>query len=131
MEDPKRQISDIKQQLEYLYLSVEQLQKSLNGNNDDLASISQALPDSVLALDQSLLDLEMTVGQNQLQHKDVLFDETVTLEGHPMPESPMNPDLQIRRLTAQLTVAYKRIAQLEEQLLARHNNLNGSNYVYS
>lgn len=48
-----------------------------------------------------------------------------------MDEKQMSPELQIKRLTAQLTVAYKRIAQLEEQLLSRQNEHNGSEYIYS
>ncbi len=51
--------------------------------------------------------------------KDILMDgegmETITS----MSEKVMSPELQIQRLTAQLTAAYNRIAALEEQLLAR------------
>lgn len=52
------------------------------------------------------------------EHKDVLVDgdytphERQTVEGH------LSQDIQIQRLTAQLTAAYHRIAALEEQLLA-------------
>jgi chaperonin cofactor prefoldin len=52
-------------------------------------------------------------------NKDILMDgegmETITS----MSEKVMSPELQIQRLTAQLTAAYNRIAALEEQLLAR------------
>lgn len=51
-------------------------------------------------------------------HKDVLLDGD---EGHPFwtvsGGQSLSPDLQVRRLTAQLTAAYHRIAALEEQLL--------------
>lgn len=52
------------------------------------------------------------------EHKDVLIDgdyssvDRQTVEGH------LSPDIQIQRLTAQLTAAYHRIAALEEQLMA-------------
>jgi hypothetical protein len=39
---------------------------------------------------------------------------------HQIREQDLSPQIQIQRLTAQLTVAYNRIAALEEQLLARH-----------
>ncbi|AFY81197.1 hypothetical protein [Oscillatoria acuminata] len=58
----------------------------------------------------------------ELDHKDVLKEKN---ERH-QPEKPvknnidteLTPEIQIRRLTAQLTAAYHRIAELEEQLVA-------------
>ncbi len=51
-------------------------------------------------------------------HKDVLSDEP-SLDGDKS-SSPHNlsPEIQIQRLTAQLTAAYNRMAALEEQILA-------------
>ncbi|WP_204102614.1 MULTISPECIES: hypothetical protein [Spirulina sp. CCY15215] len=53
-------------------------------------------------------------------HKDVLADEQNLdrLFDYNTDERSLSPDLQIRRLTAQVTAAYNRIAALEEQLLA-------------
>ena len=54
-----------------------------------------------------------------IDHKDILREGS---EGKPTDthlEQLLSPDTQIRRLTAQLTAAYNRIAALEEQLLAR------------
>ncbi|MFN5515081.1 MAG: hypothetical protein ACK5CA_10115 [Cyanobacteriota bacterium] len=54
-----------------------------------------------------------------LIHKDILPDEALNSpwlgDGHP---TPLSCDQQLHRLSAQLTVAYHRIAVLEEQLLA-------------
>ena len=52
----------------------------------------------------------------QLTHKDVLVDDTSSTSSTNS-NSDLSPDTQIRRLTAQLTAAYNRIAALEEQLL--------------
>lgn len=55
------------------------------------------------------------------QHKDILWDEEEwgAHHGHGhLSEVSLSPELQIRRLTAQLTAAYNRIAALEEQLLS-------------
>lgn len=52
-----------------------------------------------------------------MKHKDILPDNG-DWQIHNQEQS-INPDIQIRRLTAQLTAAYNRIAALEEQLLAR------------
>ncbi|MEL6248890.1 MAG: hypothetical protein AAFN18_05945 [Cyanobacteria bacterium J06554_6] len=51
-------------------------------------------------------------------HKDILNDEP-HFEADQFGHSPtFSPEIQIQRLTAQLTAAYNRIAALEEQLLA-------------
>lgn len=54
-----------------------------------------------------------------MEHKDVLVDNTnPEATGH-SGERALSPEVQIQRLTAQLTAAYNRIAALEEQLLAQ------------
>ncbi len=63
-------------------------------------------------------------GNNDLYHKDILPDK---------PESssfwlkdvaqPATTELQIHRLTAQLTAAYHRIAALEERLMAQRSHV--------
>lgn len=51
-------------------------------------------------------------------HKDILVDETSSSNSNASAnERELSPEIQIRRLTAQLTAAYNRIAALEEQLL--------------
>ena len=53
----------------------------------------------------------------QLTHKDILVDDTSSSSTTNSSSDNLAPDTQIRRLTAQLTAAYNRIAALEEQLL--------------
>lgn len=57
-----------------------------------------------------------------MEHKDVLSDSNY-LNGNDDHggERELSPEIQIRRLTAQLTAAYNRIAALEEQLLAKRS----------
>jgi hypothetical protein len=52
------------------------------------------------------------------EHKDVLLDSSYLDLDRQNTETTFSPDVQIQRLTAQLTAAYNRIAALEEQLLA-------------
>ena len=52
-----------------------------------------------------------------ISHKDILSDDTRRDRKNPTQEKDLAPEIQIRRLTAQLTAAYNRIAALEEQLL--------------
>jgi prefoldin subunit 5 len=51
-------------------------------------------------------------------HKDVLVDPTFINPERSGDEQSLSPEVQIQRLTAQLTAAYNRIAALEEQLMA-------------
>ena len=53
-----------------------------------------------------------------LAHKDVLADLN-GLDSSFSREKQLTPEIQIQRLTAQLTAAYNRIAALEEQLLSK------------
>ena len=54
-----------------------------------------------------------------MDHKDILIDsEGVELYAKNS-DRVLPPELQIQRLTAQLTAAYNRIAALEDQLLSR------------
>ncbi|OKH16878.1 hypothetical protein [[Limnothrix rosea] IAM M-220] len=121
-------VIELKRQLDHLYKTVEQLQDSVPENTDfAVEEIAKLVPQ----LTNENLGLAMNVGDHNFHHKDILFDETALLEGHPINDQVMTPDIQIKRLTAQLTVAYKRIAQLEEQLLSRQNHHNGSEYIYT
>jgi len=52
------------------------------------------------------------------EHKDILLDSSYLDLDRQSAETNFSPDVQIQRLTAQLTAAYNRIAALEEQLLA-------------
>ena len=54
-----------------------------------------------------------------MEHKDVLADGNCLDRNRQSGEKQLTPEVQIQRLTAQLTAAYNRIAALEEQLLAQ------------
>jgi len=54
-----------------------------------------------------------------LEHRDVLVDNEYVQIDNPGSDPSMTTEVQVQRLTAQLTAAYNRIAALEEQLLAR------------
>lgn len=61
---------------------------------------------------RSSYDLEM-------EHKDILADVDFLDSDSHGSDSGLSSEVQIQRLTAQLTAAYNRIAALEEQLLAQ------------
>ncbi|NJO80200.1 MAG: hypothetical protein HC827_17940 [Cyanobacteria bacterium RM1_2_2] len=59
-----------------------------------------------------MLDIDM-------EHKDILSDLSYTDLEAQSGERSLSPEVQVQRLTAQLTAAYNRIAALEEQLIAK------------
>ncbi len=55
-----------------------------------------------------------------MAQQDILIDSSgIEISHHQIKEQDLAPQVQIQRLTAQLTAAYNRIAALEEQLLAK------------
>jgi hypothetical protein len=57
---------------------------------------------------------------SRIIHKDILIDEDDNLSFWGLQnEQPLTAEIQIHRLMAQVTVAYQRIAALEEQLMAQ------------
>ncbi|MEO0867664.1 MAG: hypothetical protein AAFY17_04280, partial [Cyanobacteria bacterium J06642_11] len=56
--------------------------------------------------------------EEALDHKDILNDEPHFGLDQLTGNQSLSPEIQVQRLTAQLTAAYNRIAALEEQLLA-------------
>ncbi len=53
-----------------------------------------------------------------MMHKDILSDEPYLDAEKSSTARKLSPEIQIQRLTAQLTAAYNRIAALEEQIMA-------------
>lgn len=58
-------------------------------------------------------------GLANTEHKDILMDDEYIETTYYSREPSLTADIQIQRLTAQLTAAYNRIATLEEQLLSQ------------
>jgi hypothetical protein len=59
------------------------------------------------------------IGLDAIEHKDILVDGDAIDTGLQGTDRQLSPEIQIQRLTAQLTAAYSRIAALEDQLLSR------------
>ncbi|MBD2776002.1 hypothetical protein [Iningainema tapete] len=125
MEPLQKQVLTIGHKLDALYQVVEQLDNK----------VSQALSDGCLEKTHEVRDnfLENSdVGRYQfkgqinfspeLEHKDILVDGIYTDTNLQGGDKQITPEIQIQRLTAQLTAAYNRIAALEEQLLLKRIN---------
>lgn len=115
------QISELKDKIDRLHQIIEQISHQVK----DL-SLSQQKQQQERAY-HSLSNFEPTSShfadlderqEYHLTHKDILIDDnSSTSSTTSNSEQNLAPEIQIRRLTAQLTAAYNRIAALEEQLL--------------
>jgi hypothetical protein len=122
MEPLQKQVLSLSSKLDALYQVIEQLDNK----------VSQAL--SVCRLDVKDEDRENVLENSdssrfhfkghisfntEMEHKDVIADEIYSDSNLQGGDKHIAPEIQIQRLTAQLTAAYNRIAALEEQLLLK------------
>jgi hypothetical protein len=118
MEPLQKQVSILSNKVEALYQIVDQLS----------GKVSDAFSECRLTPIQEKVSKDSTghysnqgysISRTGMEHKDILVDSN-QLDAHIQSgEKELSPEIQIQRLTAQLTAAYNRIAALEEQLLAR------------
>ena len=112
------QISELRDKIDLLHRLIEDIGGQVRELNDRPARRVEQESYSLPSFTSSSLDL---VGQGdadyQLTHKDILVDDNSSSSSASSNSDNLAPDTQIRRLTAQLTAAYNRIAALEEQLL--------------
>jgi hypothetical protein len=122
MDAVQKQIVTLTHRVDGLYQKIDQLSCQLTESITEIKQQSQPNADS--SVSTSRMRLHNHRGQSLLdsvmEHKDVLVDSRTELSNSPQnSENPISCDIQVQRLTAQLTAAYNRIAALEEQLLAR------------
>lgn len=119
MDTLQTQVSELREKIDLLYEMIEQIGSQIKALNDlqpqRIDRESYSLPNFA----SGSVDF---VGRNgkpeyQLTHKDILVDDTSSTSNTNSSSDNLAPETQIRRLTAQLTAAYNRIAALEEQLL--------------
>ncbi|NEP01413.1 MAG: hypothetical protein F6K58_22705 [Symploca sp. SIO2E9] len=122
MDAVQKQIIALTHKVDALYQIIEQLNSQIAecfsqiGQNSQLESGNSASgPNSRLPSYQS-----PSLLKSVMDHKDILVDGNNGLSSsYQNSENTLSADIQVQRLTAQLTAAYNRIAALEEQLLAR------------
>ncbi|WP_026735819.1 hypothetical protein [Fischerella sp. PCC 9605] len=122
MEPLQKQVLTLSYKLDALYQVIEQLDNK----------VSQALStccletthedrDNLLENSETgRLQLKGHISFNpEMEHKDVIADGVYPDSNLQGGDRQIAPEIQIQRLTAQLTAAYNRIAALEEQLLLK------------
>lgn len=121
MEALRQQVSLLTQQVDGLYKLIENLNQTLlqSANETKLAQ-QQNNERSRIEETEAIPYYQNYSGfDGMLDHKDILLDDSYFDKNSQNLEKELTSEIQIQRLTAQLTAAYNRIAALEEQLLSR------------
>ncbi|MDA0674545.1 MAG: hypothetical protein O3C67_12680 [Cyanobacteria bacterium] len=117
MEPIHEQVTTLTQKVDALHLLIDQI----NARISDILARSQ-FEDGMTGHGPHAVPLTHSnsaiLSDSGQIHKDVLMDSTYITPDRSGAEKSLSPEVQIQRLTAQLTAAYNRIAALEEQLLA-------------
>lgn len=113
------QISELREKIDKLHQLIEEIGSQVKGlshqQSKHVEQESYSLPH--FASSPNLV-AQNNESEYQLTHKDILVDDNSSSSSANSNSDNLAPDTQIRRLTAQLTAAYNRIAALEEQLLS-------------
>ncbi|MBH8564362.1 hypothetical protein I8748_19590 [Nostoc sp. CENA67] len=119
MEPLQKQILTLSDKLDALYQVIEELDgKVAQAFSECSLANSQAKDNYLENNDTGRFQLKAQSNINpELEHKDVLTDGIYLDMNRQGGDKNITPEIQIQRLTAQLTAAYNRIAALEEQLL--------------
>ncbi len=118
MEGLQTQINRLDQQIDTLNQSIAQLTQHVVSLLDE-RKLKMSVPSPDLIGHSQHSHSNRSYREMMMESKDILLEESAPAMGMPRSEKVMSPELQIQRLTAQLTAAYNRIAALEEQLLAQ------------
>ncbi|NJK77038.1 MAG: hypothetical protein HC849_02860 [Oscillatoriales cyanobacterium RU_3_3] len=120
MEALRQQVAALTEQVNALYKLVEDLNEKLfeSAAQNKLAQQKNELT-ARSAADRTLTYQSYSSLDAAFEHKDILLDDGYFDKNSQSYEKELTADIQIQRLTAQLTAAYNRIAALEEQLLAK------------
>ncbi|AKG23590.1 hypothetical protein [Calothrix sp. 336/3] len=122
MEPLQKQVITMGYKLDALYQVIEQLDSKVSQalSSNSLGATHEDRENGLKNSESGRYQLRGHFSINpEMEHKDVLVDgmyPDTTLQGG---ERSLTPEIQIQRLTAQLTAAYNRIAALEEQLLLK------------
>ena len=122
MDTVQKQVSTLTHKVDVLYQMIERLNYKVSEALSEKQSVVDVGSERSLRSPGKLKQFAHHNSnrlQSVMEHKDVLVDNnSFNRSHHSSSEKELSPEIQIQRLTAQLTAAYNRIAALEEQLLA-------------
>ncbi|QYX33103.1 hypothetical protein [Sphaerospermopsis torques-reginae] len=119
MDSLQTQILTLSQKVDALYQVIDNLDRKLSQGLSDCFLEQKQPKDNYLEnheLEMFNFKPQITFNSD-LEHKDVLIDGIYPDMNMQAGDKLITPEIQIQRLTAQLTAAYNRIAALEEQLM--------------
>ncbi|MBW4477908.1 MAG: hypothetical protein KME54_13815 [Tolypothrix brevis GSE-NOS-MK-07-07A] len=121
MEQLQKQILILGHKVDALYQVIEQLDGKVSQAVSECSLARTEAKDNYLENNNAGgYQLKAQIRLNSdLEHKDVLTDSIYPEMNLQTGDKLLTPEIQIQRLTAQLTAAYNRIAALEEQLLLK------------
>ncbi|MBI4781822.1 MAG: hypothetical protein HY785_10940 [Oscillatoriophycideae cyanobacterium NC_groundwater_1537_Pr4_S-0.65um_50_18] len=120
MDPLQEQMSNLNTKVDALHGSLEQVERRLNDVLSELKGKERPHSVSSTSMNQGRYSpVHRSSFGAEMEHKDVLADDTYPESDSQSGDRVLAPEVQIQRLTAQLTAAYNRIAALEEQLMAR------------
>lgn len=119
MDPLQKQILTLSEKVDAIYQIIENLDRKLSQGLSDCFLEPKQPKDNYLEnpeIEHSKFRVRRSLNAD-LEHKDVLIDGIYPDMNPQAGNKQITPEIQIQRLTAQLTAAYNRIAALEEQLL--------------
>jgi len=122
MESLHNQIVTLSNKVDAIYQVIERLDEKVSQTLSEcsLANQKETAETSWKNVEAESYRLRTNLSFNpELEHKDVLVDAMYPESNLQGGEQQLTPEIQLQRLTAQLTAAYNRIASLEEQLLLK------------
>lgn len=118
MDQIQKQIASLDSKVEALHHMIDELSGKVSESlSEVLTECSQRQPSESGAVGPSFS--YRSSFDTSMAHKDVLADNDFLDSDSHSGERSLTPEIQIQRLTAQLTAAYNRIAALEEQLMSK------------
>jgi len=121
MEALRQQVSLLTQQVDGLYKLIENLNEKLLQSANETKQTQQQNNERSRMEGTDMISSYQNYSSldGMMDHKDILLDDSYFDKNSQNLEKELTSEIQIQRLTAQLTAAYNRIAALEEQLLSR------------
>lgn len=118
---PQDQIALLHHKIDGLHQMIEQLSEritSVLSSEQSAIAIGSPIDSQLMEMAHRSSSIASSYDDEMVGHKDVISEPDYIDSDRSNSEHPLTSEVQIQRLTAQLTAAYNRIAALEEQLLA-------------
>lgn len=122
MDAVQQQIIALSHKVDTLYQMIDQLSQNVSESLSEIrrTSVEESHHSGLTPSVRVAVQRNPSLLESVMEHKDVLMDSNTQSSNYQQnSESSLSADIQVQRLTAQLTAAYNRIAALEEQLLSR------------